>query len=136
MIVHIDMLGLIIIGLFSLSCNKCVYIYIYIIYTYLTVSYRCCLRFTTSLHRVYLSLSFVIVKTFGKRLPRWQVVVSGAGPAGLLAARSILDHRPDVEVDVFEKRGDSIAEFLGGKAEQDDEAPVCGKTMRKTMGEW
>lgn len=109
---------------------------IFLLYTYLTVSYRCCLRFTTSLHRVYLSLSFVIVKAFGKRLPRWQVVVSGAGPAGLLAARSILDHRPDVEVEVFEKRGDSIAEFLRGKAGQDDEAPVCGKTMRKTMGEW
>jgi len=33
------------------------------------------------------------------------VVVSGAGPAGLLAARSILDHRPDAEVEIFEKRG-------------------------------
>ena len=47
---------------------------------------------------------------------RCQVVVSGAGPAGLLAARSILDHRPEAEVDVFEKRG-----------AEDDEAPVYRK---------
>ncbi|CAL1158584.1 unnamed protein product [Cladocopium goreaui] len=43
-----------------------------------------------------------------------KVVVSGAGPAGLLAARSILDHRPDVEVEVFEKRGDPRSEQISG----------------------
>ena len=44
--------------------------------------------------------------------------MSGAGPAGLLAARSILDHRPDAEVEIFEKRG------------------MAGKRLRLSEVEW
>ncbi|CAJ1421137.1 unnamed protein product [Effrenium voratum] len=43
-----------------------------------------------------------------------QVVVSGAGPAGLLAARSILQHRPGVELRIYEKRGDPRVEPTSG----------------------
>ena len=43
-----------------------------------------------------------------------QVVVSGAGPAGLLAARSILQHRPGVELRIYEKRGrDALLTAIG-----------------------
>ncbi|CAJ1326779.1 unnamed protein product [Effrenium voratum] len=43
-----------------------------------------------------------------------KVVVSGAGPAGLLAARSILQHRPGVELRIYEKRGDPRVEPTSG----------------------
>ena len=34
-----------------------------------------------------------------------EVVISGAGPAGLLAARCILDRRPEANLEILEKRG-------------------------------
>ena len=37
------------------------------------------------------------------------MVISGAGPAGLLAARSILDRRPEATLAILEKRGTSVS---------------------------
>eukprot|EP00439_Symbiodinium_sp_Y106_P040199 s1451_g4.t3 len=43
-----------------------------------------------------------------------KVVISGAGPAGLLAARSILDRRPEATLAILEKRGDPRTEPISG----------------------
>ncbi|CAE7847375.1 kmo [Symbiodinium microadriaticum] len=43
-----------------------------------------------------------------------KVVISGAGPAGLLAARCILDRRPEANLEILEKRGDPRTEQISG----------------------
>ena len=52
-----------------------------------------------------------------------EVVISGAGPAGLLAARSILDRRPEATLAILEKRGTSV--FSPQRAKPLARAVVC-----------